>query len=429
MPFAVMLAASLASQAPQHVRVGSWNLEFFGNRRNEPRSDADIAEVGHYIGELGVDVLAVQEVGTPQALQKLVGSLGPRWQFVLGSTGMWRDGSGGQRLGFLWNDARVELLQAEELLDLPREAEDPQTGRLPIFHRVPLCAAFRARNGGLDFRAVTVHLKADNRSDLDKHQRDEMSTRKRAAEMRALGRALTAMLAKPGEDQDLVLLGDFNHVFARERSSETPDETKVRYDLRVSLLSDLPGFVRLPPATPRPTIRYFPESIDHVVVSAGLREEALPATVAVHGPFETSRQPTEAELDAWQKAYSDHFPLTLDLDAAEDRDPDATFAAVDRGHELRPGGYAAAAAPVRPATPALESPAPTAQARTIAARSDRGPAGLLGPGRRVELRMIAGGAFVGTLLERPQGEWVHLQLDNGAAVAVPTRNVAAVVEK
>lgn len=418
---AVLLAATMTAQVPESIRLGTWNLEFFGNRRNEPRTDEDIAKVATFLRGIGVDVLAVQEVGTLAALQKLARALGPSWHVVLGTTGMWRDGSGGQRVGFVWNDARLQLLQAEELLDLPREVDDPQTTRLPIFHRVPVSAVFRARNGGLDFRAVTVHLKADNRRDLDQHQRDEMSTRKRIAEMTALGAALTKIMQRDGEDQDVVVLGDFNHVFARERSTEQADEIKVRFDLGVPLLANLPSFARLAPARPQPTIRWFPESIDHVVVSADLREEAIAQSVTVHGPF-AEHEPSPAELDAWQKTYSDHFPVTIDLSSARDHDPAATFAPVIPAHELRAGGWAAATA-----TPAQTEPsAPTA---VPAARPDPAAQPGLRAGQFVEVTLVSGRTYTGSLIGSLSGEWLHINRHLGGLIAFPVRNVLSVSEK
>jgi hypothetical protein len=35
----------------------------------------------------------------------------------------------------------------------------------------------------------------------------------------------------------------------------------------------------------------------------------------------------EAAKRAWRQTYSDHFPVTIDLRAAPDGDPEATFAA------------------------------------------------------------------------------------------------------
>lgn len=421
---AAVLAPPVATQAPQtRIRVGTWNLEFFGNRRDAPRSDADIATVAGFIRGLGVDVLAVQEVGTPEALAKLARSLGPRWSTVLGTTGMWRDGSGGQRVGFVWNDERVALLHAEELLDLPREVEDAAVGRIPIFHRVPVCAVFRARTGGLDFRAVTVHLKADVRREIEAHGRDETSTRKRVAEVTALGEALRRMLARADEDQDVLVLGDFNHVLARDRAT-APADAKAVADLRVPLLAHLPGFTRIAPADPRPTIRWFTDAIDHVVVGAGLREEVLAATVKVHLPT-GSREPTEVELEAWQKVHSDHFPVTIDLDASVDRDPNAIFAPAEQKHELRPAGTAVA----EEATPAPRArPQPTAE-RSVTTRATPPGEGTVRAGQHVELRTIGGHVFQGTLVGDLGEAWVHLDLDHGGLAAFPVRNIVAIVAK
>lgn len=422
---ALLLAGLAAAQSTtpdaKRLRLGTWNLEFFGNRKDNPRSDDDVRKVAEFIAGLGVDVLAVQEVGTLEALQQLAQLIGPRWQFVLGTTGMWRDGSGGQRVGFLWNDERVELLQAEELLSLPREAEDAQTGKLALFHRIPVSAVFRARNGGIDFRAITVHLKADNKRDVDQHMRDEMSTRKRVAEMAALGAEISRLLADSSEDHDVVVLGDFNHVLARERSTETPTEAKVRFDLRVPLLAKLPGFARMAPHPPSPTIRWFPESIDHFLVSTDLQQEALAASVTVHGPF-AGGEPSSAALDAWQKTYSDHFPLTIDLDATRDNDPNATFAAVVRAHELRAGGWAAAGTA---SAPTATAPA-TARARPT---TPERPVTLLQTGDHVQVTLVNGRVYDGTLVSALNADWIQIDLDVGYVMAFPTRNVLSVQVK
>ncbi len=435
---AFLLVASATAQnatvPAARVRIGTWNLEFFGNRKDNPRTDDDVRKVAEFIRTtLAVDVLAVQEVGTLEALQQLTQLMGPSWRLVLGTTGMWRDGSGGQRVGFVWNDQRVELLQAEELLALPREAEDPQTGKLPIFHRIPVSAVFRARNGGIDFRAITVHLKADNKNDIDRHMRDEMSTRKRVAEMAALGAEVKRLFQRNDEDRDLVVLGDFNHVFVRERSTETPTEGKVRFDLRVPLLTEWPDFARLAPSKPSPTIRWFPESIDHVVVSSNLQQEAIVASLAVHGPF-TSGEPTDAELNAWQKTFSDHFPVTIDLDARQDNDQGASFAPVVPAHELRAGGWAAAsqtpAAPAPTRTP-QRAPAPTSapipppvEMSAAEATSVR-----LRIGQQVQVTLVNGQTYDGHLVTTLNVDWIQIDLHAGNVMAFPTHNVLSVLAK
>lgn len=424
----VLLALVAASTAQSdRIRLGTWNLEFFGNRKDPPRTDADVAAMATFLRARGIDVLAMQEVGTPEAVHTLASHLGAEWQFVLGTTGMWSDGSGGQRVGFLWDSARVELLQAEELMQLPREVE-ADGRKIPIFHRVPVCAVFRARSGGLDFRAVTVHLKADVRREIEQNGRDELSTRKRVAEVAELGRVLDAMLAGAEEDRDVVVLGDFNHVLARERSEPAAKPDKPDADLTVPLLTAFTGFARVPPAQPRPTIRWFPEAIDHVVVGRDFVEEVIPGSAQVHAPW--SGDPTDAELDAWQKTYSDHFMLSVDLDASRDRDPQATFAPVGARQALR-----ASRAPV------ATSPSTDAAVRgtgTVATAENRRRIPFaVGNEVTVELLAALPGrdlpiTYRGRLLHslpNGSGGFVTLELESGARIAIPAARIDHITER
>ena len=295
----------VASSGPAagRVRIGTWNIENLG-RREPARTDADIAAIASFIRSTGVDVLALQEINGPAPLQRLVAALGPSYSFVLGTTGTFR---GGQiSVGFLWNTARVELLEAEELLELPSKTD----GGDWIFHRKPVMASFRAREGGFDFRAVVVHLKAGR---LNEGADWEKSVAKRVAEVKLLADHLTKLLERAGEDQDLVILGDFNS-----------DPSYPAY----KALSE--RFTYLRPLSKHRTIVYFDEQIDHLVVGKGLSEEIVPDSLRIWSEL------YDADPAAWKARYSDHIPLTLDLDASRDRDPDATFAPARAEQRLGP---------------------------------------------------------------------------------------------
>ncbi|MFM1873251.1 MAG: hypothetical protein RL398_2673, partial [Planctomycetota bacterium] len=207
-PLFVACSAVLAApQEPQTLRIGTWNLEFLGaqgNFRNNlpPRDDADYAAIGAKVRELGVAVLAVQEICGEEPLRKVAAGAGGTWQCFLGTSGGWDDGKTSQQVGFLYDSAVVDLVGAGELLGLPREIDGT-----PIFHRVPVTAAFRHKATGMDFRAITVHLKAGQK-DLDKI--------KRRLEASHLDAWLRTALAKDGEDRDIVVLGDFNSTYATD---------------------------------------------------------------------------------------------------------------------------------------------------------------------------------------------------------------------
>ncbi|MBL8751071.1 MAG: hypothetical protein JNK78_18070, partial [Planctomycetes bacterium] len=172
----LVFVLSLPAQAPADahtIRIGTWNLEFLGaegNYRNNlpPRDDQDFAKIGQKVKSLGVAVLAVQEVCGPDPLRKVTAGAGPSWRFVLGTSGAWDDGKTSQQVGFLYDTAVVDLLFAEELLQLPREKDG-----VPIFHRVPVTAAFKVKATGFDFRATVVHLKAGQKKDDEQKRRLE----------------------------------------------------------------------------------------------------------------------------------------------------------------------------------------------------------------------------------------------------------------
>lgn len=287
------------------VRLGTWNLEHFGSR-NPARTDADIEKIARFIVELRVDVLAVQEINGPKPLARLMAHLGDDYRFCLGTTGGFRRTF--ISVGFIWNRKRIELVQCEEMRDFPSRKDG-----LPIFHRKPVNAVFRARSGGLDFRAITVHLKAS---------RGKQNEAKRRAEATVLHDYILKLYSDPDEDRDIVVIGDFNHTY------NAPAHAAFRAGEVVHYLGK----------RTTPTIIWFDDPIDQIAVAAGFREEIVDNSFQVHNGTVDYRNPalTKEQLEAaeknFQASYSDHFPVTVDLDAARDRDPDATFAAPK--HEL-----------------------------------------------------------------------------------------------
>lgn len=277
-------------QPVKELRIGTWNLEWLGidDRGGlPPREAADYQKLGEKVRSLGVAVLAVQEIGGEAPLQKVAAAAGPAWQVVLGTTG----GIEGkpQNVGFLYDSRAVDLLQAEELLQLPREQEG-----LPIFNRVPVTACFRVRATGFDFRAVTVHLKAGQKAP------DET---KRRLESTLLHDWIVDLQSAAGEDQDIVVLGDFNSTYGTDPQRALERGGSLQY---------------IVPKTATPTIMHFAEPIDQVAVARAF-DELERASFTVHSDFGGLTK------DAWRKTYSDHFPVTVAIAAAGDTDPAAKF--------------------------------------------------------------------------------------------------------
>lgn len=307
-----LLGLSLAAQDTTQLRIGSWNLEWFGgppamrsvridggkNRELPPRDDQDLSKMAAFVRELGVSVLAVQEIGSETELLKMAKQVGASWNVVLGTTGGWADGKTQQAIGFCYDDARVELLWAEEMLDFPREKDG-----LPIFHRVPVTACFRDRVSGLDFRAVVVHLKAGDKAD-DKQ--------KRALEAQGIRDWLLTLQTSKEEDQDILVLGDFNSGYGTDVQTTLEASGSARY---------------LPQLRAEPTIMHFDEPIDQIAPSPRF-VEVKADTFDAHG------EAAQQDKEAWRKTNSDHFPVTVSFWSRGDDDPDATFSRGKPEHRL-----------------------------------------------------------------------------------------------
>jgi hypothetical protein len=166
-----------------------------------------------------------------------------------------------------------------------------------IFHRAPVVAAFRDRAGGPDFRVVSVHFKAGRTpEDFDR----------RTAEGKSLRDYLEKLVSDENEDDDIVVLGDFNHdPSAGEADAWTHG-----------------GFARFLSGRGR-SIIHFDRQIDQAV-PLGTFEEIKESSFVIqnlHG-LRNAKQ--------WRNTYSDHFPVTVELESLPDDDPAAVFGRAGR---------------------------------------------------------------------------------------------------
>lgn len=276
------------------LRLGAWNLEHFGSRNDPPRTEEDLQAIADYIRDLGVQVWAVSEINGEKPLKDLVRRIGPGWKFVLGASG--RLGQEGQvALGVLWDDSRVEMVGAGELSDLSE-----RTSAGLVFHRAPIVAAIRDRAGGPDFRVVAVHLKAG---------RTPEDFERREAEGRALRDYLARLVSDKNQDDDIVVLGDFNH----DPSAGEADIWKEQ------------GFAHFLIGRGR-SIVHFDRQIDQAV-PLGTFEEVKETSFTIHNR-DGLRDPRK-----WRTRYSDHFPVTVELEPVPDDDPLSALGIV--GQRLR----------------------------------------------------------------------------------------------
>jgi endonuclease/exonuclease/phosphatase family metal-dependent hydrolase len=205
------------------MRVGTWNLENLfrpgegsGSPPDDATYDAKLTSLAGVVDGLAVDVLAVQEVGSPGALDDLVRRLEGSWHSALATPD-----ARGIRVGVL---SRTPLSELHEIARFPHlmvsvQVDDAGT-TLDSLGRPALVA--RVRVQGVDVDVVSVHLKSKLLSfpggrfsprDEDERARYAVyALHRRAAEAAGVRVHVTGLLADQGRTRVLVVAGDLNDV-------------------------------------------------------------------------------------------------------------------------------------------------------------------------------------------------------------------------
>jgi endonuclease/exonuclease/phosphatase family metal-dependent hydrolase len=303
--FLASFCLALPAQEVSDIMIGTWNIEFLGadpkfRRDTPPRSKADLLAIGEKIQDLGVSLLAVQEICGQEPLDEVARATGPSWRAILGTTGKWTDGKTQQGVGFLFDSNVLDCLHAEELSNFPSQRDE-----LSVFHRKPVTAILKHRATGCDFRIVVVHLKAGRKA------RD---LAKRKAEAKTLREWVGKLAEDPKEDRDLIILGDFNSTYGDDPEVILEDGGVMQY---------------LEQQQPTPTIMHFDTPIDQLCATVDFRE------LQRNSMQSHAVSSSDAKL-AFRKTYSDHFPVTVRMTPLADDDPDATFWRGPAGQRLPP---------------------------------------------------------------------------------------------
>ncbi|MPZ62687.1 MAG: endonuclease [Propionibacteriales bacterium] len=203
------------------VVVGTWNVQNLfrpgigsGGPIDDDEYAAKLDALADTIGLLAPDVLAVQEVGEPEALDDLVAKLDGDWHAELADP----DGRG-IRVGVL---SRVALTNVEQVTDFPDGLHpvqiDDDGGTSDRLGRPALRATVNLDGASID--VITAHLKSKlltfpggrfSPKDEDERARYAVyALHRRAAEAAGIRSYATALLDGQGREHAVVVAGDLN---------------------------------------------------------------------------------------------------------------------------------------------------------------------------------------------------------------------------
>ena len=180
------------SRLDETVNIAIWNIREFGRKK---RTTAAL----HYIAEIlnQFDLIALVELRDNLGdMAEVMTYLGTSWQFIYSD---WIDDDGGnkERTAFLFDRRSIIFNGLAAEIDAPRLKEGVEWLAPQSFWRAPYMCSFRS--GNFDFLAIAMHARWGE------------GTEARRAELQMLADWIgTRFKSKYVEDNDLLVLGDFN---------------------------------------------------------------------------------------------------------------------------------------------------------------------------------------------------------------------------
>lgn len=295
------------------MRVATWNLRWFpvgsGPDQNEGSAEpTDIEWLVCAIRWMQIDLLAVQEsLATPKAdhawetiTTQLSNQTGETWRWHRQPCGRPDD----HHIGLLWNDSRVALSQFDSLWEFNAKAED---GSNPCTYglRPGQYARVQSRTtNGVDFHVIAIHLKSGP---------TVFALEERQKTFNRIDKAVAPLLK---QDQDVVILGDFNTMGAGDRQSQL---SELKY-LRRFVAKEKPGFTDLE-VHPQCS-QYFRGvggQLDHVLVTQDMKEVDVNSVQVTGYCALAGCQRIRGDYPLAYRRLSDHCPVVVEI---ENRDRD-----------------------------------------------------------------------------------------------------------
>lgn len=258
-------------QEPRALCVMTWNIEWLGDPSEGPSDEAhQLAVAQAVLVEHAPGLAGLQEIASRASAEALRAQL-PGYALSLSSYAQ------PQQTALLFDARRFERVAERSVEGLS------DAGRAPL--EVELRSVAEPER---TLVAIVLHAKAGDDAAA-------WTSRER------LARGLRAYLDRAHAGRDVIVLGDFNDGFTAS--------TVEGYASPYQALTQVGAYVALTADAERgdePSTRWG-ATVDHIVVSRGLRERLEEASVNVQ------RDEVEARHPGFFESVSDHAPVTLEL--------------------------------------------------------------------------------------------------------------------
>jgi endonuclease/exonuclease/phosphatase (EEP) superfamily protein YafD len=252
---------ALNSKAPV-IRLASFNIRVFSDKS---RDDKELEEIVSLLKDY--DIVAIQELRDTRVLARtetlLSKETGTKWAYEASKP----VGHGVKELyAFLYRKDRISIKEPGQIVDDDKD----------IFIREPYYATFQA--GQFDFTLITIHALYESKDSPG-----------RKIEFDALARELLSLQDQDPNEQDIILVGDFNDSSTHER---------------FRAITEIPGMTCLIQAPLKTTI-----SDTSLYDNICFQRQYLSEYKNEHGVVRFDETMFEYDDQAASKAVSDHRPV------------------------------------------------------------------------------------------------------------------------
>ncbi len=289
------------------IEIGTFNAEWFPckddgemmkkyniNFNDPPAGKAtDLEKMFTMLQALDLELIGLVEIVDTKLMDEMAKKyLGPDYHFVFAPS------PGSQRVGFLYDGAVLEIIGEPEIYR--SVALDPDSWLRPAFR-----VNFKVKPAGFDFQAIVTHLKAG-----------PAGWKQREKQWQVLKNIITG-LQQGGQEQDILLMGDFNNVSKLGFDEFRPIMNELNFSWLTGEKDSLISNYWQPDYTKE---RIQSSLIDQIFISAGAGEEYVTGSVRAGGMCADGAKEYEGgQIPDYYEFISDHCPVyvsfrTEDLD-------------------------------------------------------------------------------------------------------------------
>lgn len=276
------------------LTIGTYNIRNFDyDVRYNIRTNKPV--LTDIVKSLRADVLSVEEINNTAEFEKFVETNLPGHKAALSLCG----GAHSQKLGFIYNTAKVELLSFSEDMSI---TEPGREGSCYSGSRPLAIGLFQIKSTKQKFYGITAHLKAGS---------DPESLKKRSKQYDILKNVVTNLKNTSGV-KDFYIAGDFNTTNYLNRGEDYRTLTKIvselgMIDLMASAQCSAYWWGGSDDGVETPSL------LDHVIVTPGLMKVQAKAEAHGHCKQVSCKEVPVTALGSSYEGVSDHCPITATI--------------------------------------------------------------------------------------------------------------------